>query len=276
MIVGYDKEGNKIVDSNYRLLRRYEENDHIIELADISGNLILAISNQIQFVEGPYEQHYNQRMFTEPASYFEPSNALILGGGDGLGARNLQQLGITDITVVDISSKIVDYAKNYKRLVTLNKNSLNHRDIKIVIGDAYDFCLKEAESNNKYDIIFLDYPVDYEYAINMMEKVAGKYFVPEEVKKTSKSTGKINTHDHLLHTSMISANLVTKDARIILNDFSYIKDIRSIYDNVLNTTFEVNKFSYEDEHNILPRRSSLSLTVASKNKLRSKIWLRNQ
>lgn len=85
----------------------------------------------------------------------EPKRVLILGGGDGLAAR--EALKFADrIDLVDIDPEVTRLAKEHELIRALNQDSLNNEKVRVYNKDAYEW-IKECRKN-KYDIIFADYP----------------------------------------------------------------------------------------------------------------------
>lgn len=81
---------------------------------------------------------------------------LILGGGDGLAAREiLKYPDVKEITLVDIDKDIVKLCKTDFLISRLNKNSLSDPRMNIVIQDAYKFL---ENSKDRYGVIIVDLP----------------------------------------------------------------------------------------------------------------------
>ena len=109
------------------------------------------------------EHRYHQTLFVAPYLFVNNKkkkiNVLVLGGGDGLGVRELLKLkGIENITLVDINPIMTTLCKEYEPLVEINQNSLNNSKVRIINKDAFEFVQKEKENKKQYDIIIADYP----------------------------------------------------------------------------------------------------------------------
>ena len=117
------------------------------------------------------EYRYHQSLFAMPFLFLPKEgkkDVLVLGGGDGLGVRELWtnfEKEINSVTLVDISKEMLFLAKNNEIFTELNKNSLNHPKITIINDDAQNFVEK---TNQKFDVIILDYPdpVAYDSPVN--------------------------------------------------------------------------------------------------------------
>jgi spermidine synthase len=78
---------------------------------------------------------------------------LILGGGDGLAARNLYKSpNTTSITIVDWDSDFVEFAKTN---LTENMGSLNDPRTTLVFADALAYV---STTSNTYDGVIIDLP----------------------------------------------------------------------------------------------------------------------
>jgi len=140
-----------------KIIAKIEDDVQVVELGiDSYGWLYMSINGFLQFNEAD-EYRYHQSLFLLPYLMHEKENprVLILGGGDGLGARDLIKAGVSpeNITVVDISPAVIFLAKENRYLRKLNEDSM--RKVNVVIGDAFEFVKKTKE---KYDLIILDYP----------------------------------------------------------------------------------------------------------------------
>ncbi len=82
--------------------------------------------------------------------------ALILGGGDGMAARELLKYpGMETIDLVDLDAEMVRLFRERPLLAELSGNSLANPRVKVHIEDAGKFLERSHES---WDLIFLDLP----------------------------------------------------------------------------------------------------------------------
>ncbi len=135
-----------------------------------SRKIVMWLNGYMQFISGLPEKEYHFKLYGKPViDYFlkekrTPEKVLVLGGGDGLGVRELLKFPqIREITLVDIDKTVTDLARKNKILRTLNRNALNSSRVKIVNTDALKY-LKTAK--DRYDLIIVDFP-DPDY--DMME-----------------------------------------------------------------------------------------------------------
>ncbi len=105
-----------------------------------------------------FDEYKYHEALVHPAMQLKKTarNILILGGGDGLAAREILKYGSVDsITLVDLDPAVTDLGKNHPVFVRLNRNSLQNPKVRIINTDAYVFLKK---SNTLYDVIFIDLP----------------------------------------------------------------------------------------------------------------------
>lgn len=88
--------------------------------------------------------------------HHNPTNVLILGGGDGCAAREiLKYTGVDKITLVDLDPAMTELGKTHPLLTELNKSSLSDPKVEIINQDAYKFV---QEVDDYYDVILIDLP----------------------------------------------------------------------------------------------------------------------
>jgi spermidine synthase len=84
------------------------------------------------------------------------SSVLILGGGDGLGAREvLKYPEVEKITLVDLDPAMTTLAREHPVLLKLNNGSLKDPRVKVINKDAYRFL---EDTGELYDVIIVDLP----------------------------------------------------------------------------------------------------------------------
>ena len=100
----------------------------------------LYIDGHIQFSsrdEYRYHEALVHPVLSVPGSI---KNVLILGGGDGLAAREvLKHSAVNNIDLVDIDPEMTDISKRLYMLAKLNQNSLENPKINVYNEDAFSF-----------------------------------------------------------------------------------------------------------------------------------------
>ncbi|MEM9921048.1 MAG: polyamine aminopropyltransferase [Bacteroidota bacterium] len=116
----------------------------------------LYINRIIQF-SSIDEYRYHESLAHIPlnaAPYKE--NVLILGGGEGLLAREvLKHTQVKKITLVDLDEKVFELGKNNPYIKAVNENALSDPRVKLVVQDAMSFL---SETQEQFDLIIADLP----------------------------------------------------------------------------------------------------------------------
>jgi spermidine synthase len=124
---------------------------------EADGSYSLTLDDYWQF-NSNVEHIYHECLFTMPGLFPKQlNNVLVLGGGDGLGARELLKYpSVKNIEVVDLDPEIVKFAKENVFMKNLNKDSFNNDRVKITVTDAKKWLAQKPTT--KYDLIIIDFP----------------------------------------------------------------------------------------------------------------------
>lgn len=116
----------------------------------------LFIDGNVQF-SSIDEYRYHELLVHIPMSLAKHrENILVLGGGDGLAARELLKYDdVKYITLVDLDKSMTDLAINNRYMKELNQESFLNPKVKIINDDAFKFL---ENSNEFYDVIIIDLP----------------------------------------------------------------------------------------------------------------------
>lgn len=138
-----------------------------IVLTQDGEDLRLFLDGNIQF-SSVDESRYHEAITHIPISVrgnAKKLRVLILGGGDGLAAREfLKYPEIESITICDLDREITQLSGTYPLITKLNENALSHAKVKIINADAFTLLqnnmieYKRNPSLKKYDIIVADLP----------------------------------------------------------------------------------------------------------------------
>ncbi len=126
------------------------------------GSLVLSINGDLQFHSAD-ERIYHEGLVLPALAVASKRiqrdlRVLIIGGGDGLCAREVFKSGnIAQVDLVDYDSEILAMAR--LELKTLNNASLFDERIRIFNQDAWDFTAKAIENEEVYDLIISDLTV---------------------------------------------------------------------------------------------------------------------
>lgn len=118
---------------------------------------VLYLNRYLQFYSRNESDAYHRAMVLPPLIIAKNhSSILILGGGDGLAAReSLKYPNVKKITNVDLDPGILEFSKTNKKMVEFNEASFYDEKVDLVVMDAFQFVRKTDET---YDLIFVDFP----------------------------------------------------------------------------------------------------------------------
>ncbi len=116
----------------------------------------LYMDGEVQFCDADEEKYHEPLVHPAMKLSRDRTRVLILGGGDGLAAREvLKYPEVTSITIVDLDPGITDLAKEQPVLVSMNKGSMTDPKVTIVNDDARKFVEEDSE---RYGVILIDLP----------------------------------------------------------------------------------------------------------------------
>lgn len=115
----------------------------------------LYIDGNVQF-SSVDEYRYHEALVHVPMSVASGhSDILILGGGDGMAARELLKYPDTNITLIDLDSEMTRICSEDKVISELNEHALSSDRVTIINMDAYEYLEK---CDKKYDVVIVDLP----------------------------------------------------------------------------------------------------------------------
>lgn len=125
-----------------------------IVLTDRNGDLRLYLDGDLQFSSRD-EYRYTEAL-VHPALQDAPEKVLILGGGDGLAAREvLRAPSVREIVQVELDPAVVELANT--RLADLNDRALLDTRVEVITEDAFSW-LRELPDSTSFDAIIVDLP----------------------------------------------------------------------------------------------------------------------
>ena len=125
----------------------------------------LYLNGHLQF-SSVDEARYHESLVIPPmeavrATGAEPKTVLILGGGDGLAAREvLAYASVERIVLVDLDPRVTELSRTRSELVTLNDGSLDDPKLIVLHDDAFRFLRTDPPQDLPpfYDVILADLP----------------------------------------------------------------------------------------------------------------------
>ncbi len=133
----------------YAQRSQYQE----IVVTERSGDIRLYLDGDLQF--SSRDEHRYTESLVYPALARDPQRVLILGGGDGLAAREvLRQEGVREIVQVELDPAVLELANT--KLRDLNGGALEDDRVDVVTADAFRW-LRERGGDG-FDAVIVDLP----------------------------------------------------------------------------------------------------------------------
>ena len=99
-----------------------------------------------------------------------PMDVLVLGGGDGLGLREiLKYPNVRSVVLVDLDPDMTRLFKDNAQLAALNSSSFHDTRVRIVNADAMNWL---QESSEAFDAIVVDFPDPSNFALGKLYSVS--------------------------------------------------------------------------------------------------------
>jgi spermidine synthase len=130
------------------------------------GEFQLHLSGHLQF-NSRDEYRYHEAL-VHPAMMRAASrrNVLVLGGGDGLAAREiLRYPDVQSVTLVDLDPAVTNLAKQFPPLAKLNEHSLTDPRVKVINRDAFVWI---SEGDQRFDVAVIDFPDPGSYSVGKL------------------------------------------------------------------------------------------------------------
>ena len=126
-----------------------------ITLTKTDSDVRLYLNGAIQFSSRDEYRYHEALIHVGMMQVDEPKRILLLGGGEGLAAREVLKYNIDHIDLIDIDPAITDLSSEMGLLLDLNEGALQSEKLSIHNQDAFTFLLG---SDEKYDVIICDLP----------------------------------------------------------------------------------------------------------------------
>ncbi len=138
-----------------------------IVITQSSRSTRLFLNGNLQFSSD--DEHRYHEVLVHPAVAAlgrEPQQVLILGGGDGMAARELLRYqGVKRILLVDLDPAVTRVFRRVEVATKLNANALANPKVTVVNEDAFAFLQRCRES---FDLIVVDFPDPSNYALGKL------------------------------------------------------------------------------------------------------------
>ena len=126
----------------------------------------LFLNGNLQFHSRDEYRYHEALVHPAMAAQGAPKNVLILGGGDGLAAREvLRYASVERVTLVDLDPHVTQLFSTQPLLRALNRDSLLSPKLKVVNADAFGWLEQNTEA---YDVIVIDFPDPTNFSIGKL------------------------------------------------------------------------------------------------------------
>lgn len=128
--------------------------------------LRLFLNGNLQFSSADEYRYHESLVHPALSSIPNVANVLILGGGDGMAAREiLKYPTVQRITLVDLDPMITKLFSSQDVLVKLNNGSLLNKKLKVINEDAFIWMRNNRE---KFDAVVIDFPDPSNFSIGKL------------------------------------------------------------------------------------------------------------
>ncbi|MEQ1510822.1 MAG: polyamine aminopropyltransferase [Sphingopyxis sp.] len=137
-----------------------------IALTRGSGDLRLYLNGNLQFSSRDEYRYHEALVHPAMGRVARPANVLILGGGDGLAAREvLRHPGVEHLTLVDLDPAVTRLFASSSMLTALNRGALTDPKMHIINADAFGWI---RGVRDRYDVVIVDFPDPVDFAVGKL------------------------------------------------------------------------------------------------------------
>ncbi len=137
-----------------------------IIISRLGNEFRLYLNGNLQFNSQDEYRYHEALVHVGLSQIREPKKVLILGGGDGLAAREiLKYPSVEKITLVDLDPAMTKLFRAIPMLTKLNDNSLSSPKLKIINQDAFLWLKNNKE---KFDFVVIDFPDPANYSLGKL------------------------------------------------------------------------------------------------------------
>ena len=140
----------------------------------------LFINGSTQFSTYDEERYHEPLVHPLLGLIKERKDILLLGGGDGLAAREiLKYPDVENLTLVDLDPAMTQLARQDKIFLSINKGSLNDPRVRVINQDAYQFI---KNSVDLYDAVIIDLPDPKSVSLSLLYSLGFYKMVEKHLK----------------------------------------------------------------------------------------------
>ena len=129
-------------------------------------DLRLYLNGNLQFSSNDEYRYHEALVWPVLGRVSRPARVLILGGGDGLAAREvLRDPRVQTVTLVDLDPEMTRLFRETPQLRDLNQNSLLSPRLQVINADAFRWVRAQREP---FDVVLIDFPDPTEFALGKL------------------------------------------------------------------------------------------------------------
>ena len=133
-------------------------------------DLRLYLNGNLQFSSRDEHRYHEALVLPAMENHPAPRRVLILGGGDGLAAREvLRYPGVERLLLVDLDAAMTELFSSAPDLVALNRGSLRDPRVTIVNQDAFQWI--ERADEPAFDVVIVDFPDPVNHSLGKLYSV---------------------------------------------------------------------------------------------------------
>jgi spermidine synthase len=137
-----------------------------IVITRLRDDLRLYLNGNLQFSTRDEYRYHEALVWPVLGRVANPASVLILGGGDGLAAREiLHDRRVRHITLVDLDPEMTHLFRDTPQLAQLNQGSLSSPRLTVHNSDAFRWV---REARGTYDAIIVDFPDPTEFSLGKL------------------------------------------------------------------------------------------------------------
>jgi spermidine synthase len=147
------------------LLRESSSYQRVVVTSGGSG-VRLFLNGNLQFHSRDEYRYHEGLVHPAMAAHGAPKRVLVLGGGDGMAAREvLKYASVEQVTLVELDPHVTRLFTTNPLLATLNAQALKSPKLRVVNADAFAW----LETNREvFDVIVIDFPDPTNFALGKL------------------------------------------------------------------------------------------------------------
>lgn len=137
-----------------------------IVLTRRGSDLRLYLNGNLQFSTLDEYRYHEALVWPVMSRVRDPKSVLILGGGDGLAAREvLRDPRVRNVTLVDLDPEMTSLFRDTPQLAALNGQSLSSPRLRVINGDAFSWV---RSASGSYQAVIVDFPDPTEFSLGKL------------------------------------------------------------------------------------------------------------